>query len=89
MQLGLDFEVSFALLQKLRKEGDAVRSGLLECVLCGGLWTPAGVADAFEGLGLCPLCGAPDADESHLFLDLSSSSFAVSWCCCIHSVPCA
>ena len=59
-------ECSFKLAKQL--QGDPEQRGVLECILCSGVWTPARVHAAFPYVDdLCPFCKASGCDEWHLF----------------------
>ena len=59
-------DVSFHTATALRRH-DPVAAGTLECILVGGLWHPARVADHFDMSPACPRCGAAHADPFHNF----------------------
>ena len=70
LELGGPHPCSFALLHKWRASGDdaAQLCGLLECILCAGVWTPARVNQCYPEVSCaCPLCGRAMADAYHLF----------------------
>ena len=74
METGVDYTLTLAWLKQLRKQGDAQKAGLLECILVGGVWTPWRAACCFDTLADCPRCGAPLCNDLHVFWGCPANS---------------
>jgi hypothetical protein len=70
LQEGADFTEAKKFLARLREAGQNKEAGLLECIVCAGLWTERRLCDTNRiDSSRCRRCGQEGADEVHHFWD--------------------